>query len=47
METMLQMPKPDWDEESKAELKRHFEGIAKVILKEWEKLKMSERAKLK
>jgi DNA-binding transcriptional regulator GbsR (MarR family) len=47
METTLQMPKPDWDEESKAELKRHFEGIAKVILKEWEKLKMSERAKLK
>jgi hypothetical protein len=41
------MPKPDWDEEMKAELKRHFEGIAKLISKEWEKLQMNKRAKLK
>jgi DNA-binding transcriptional regulator GbsR (MarR family) len=47
IEKTLQMPKPDWDEESKAELKTHFEGIAKVMLKEREKLRMSERAKLK
>lgn len=43
----LQMPKPDWDEKWKAELEMHCEGIAKIILREWEKLKMSERAKLK
>jgi DNA-binding transcriptional regulator GbsR (MarR family) len=47
IETTLQMPKPDWSEESKAELKTHFEGIAKIILREWEKLQMNERAKLK
>jgi len=43
----LQMPKPDWDEEMKAELKRHFEGIAKLILNEYEKLQMSRRARAK
>lgn len=47
MERTLQIPKPDWDEETKVELKKHFEGIAKLILKEWEKLRMNERAKLK
>jgi len=47
METTLQMPNPDWDEESKAELKRHFEGIAKIMLNEYEKIRMSRRAKLK
>jgi len=47
LEYTLQMPKPDWDEEMKAELRRHFEGIAKLISKEWEKLQMSKRAKLK
>lgn|SRR4030043_1660733 len=47
LEYTLQMPKPDWDEEMKAELKRHFEGIAKLISKEWEKLQMNKRAKLK
>jgi DNA-binding transcriptional regulator GbsR (MarR family) len=43
LEKTLQMPKPDWDEEMKAELKRHFEGIAKIILNEYEKLQMSRR----
>lgn len=47
LEKTLQMPKPNWDEEMKAELKRHFEGIAKLISKEWEKLQMNKRAKLK
>jgi DNA-binding transcriptional regulator GbsR (MarR family) len=47
METTLQMPKPDWDEETKAELNKHFEEIAKLILKEYEKIQMSKRAKLK
>jgi DNA-binding transcriptional regulator GbsR (MarR family) len=47
LEKTLQMPKPDWDEEMKAELKRHFEGIAKLILNEYEKSQMSKRAKLK
>jgi DNA-binding transcriptional regulator GbsR (MarR family) len=47
LEKTLQMPKPSWDEEMKAELKRHFEGIAKLILHEYEKLQMSKRAKLK
>jgi DNA-binding transcriptional regulator GbsR (MarR family) len=47
METTLQMPNPDWDEETKAELKRHFEGIAKIMLNEYEKIRMSRRAKLK
>ena len=47
METTLQMPNPDWDEESKAKLKRHFEGIAKIMLNEYEKIRMSRRAKLK
>jgi DNA-binding HxlR family transcriptional regulator len=37
IENTLQMPKPDWDEESKVELKRHYEGIAKVLLRQWEK----------
>lgn len=46
LEKTLQMPKPNWDEEMKAELKRHFEGIAKLILKEWEKLQMNKRKKL-
>jgi DNA-binding transcriptional regulator GbsR (MarR family) len=47
LESTLQMPKPDWDQEMKAELKKHFEGIAKLISKEWEKLQMNKRAKLK
>jgi DNA-binding transcriptional regulator GbsR (MarR family) len=47
LEYTLQMPKPNWDEEMKAELKVHFEGIARLISKEWEKLQMSRRAKLK
>jgi DNA-binding MarR family transcriptional regulator len=47
MDATLRLTKPDWDEESKAEVKRHFEGIAKVMLKQWEKLRMSKRAKLK
>jgi hypothetical protein len=47
MERTLQMPKPDWDEEAKAELRKHFEEIAKLILKEWEKLRMNKRSKLK
>jgi hypothetical protein len=47
MESTLQMPKPDWDEETKAEMKKHFEEIAKLILKQWEKLQMNKRAKLK
>lgn len=47
MDTTLQLTKPDWDEESKAEVKKHFEAIAKVMLKQWEKLQMNERAKSK
>jgi hypothetical protein len=47
MERTLQMPKPDWDEETKAELRKHFEEIAKLTLKEWEKLRMNKRSKLK
>lgn len=47
MERTLEMPKPNWSEESKAELNRHFEEVARIILKEWEKLRMIERAKLK
>lgn len=47
LERTLQMPKPDWDEESKAELKTYFDGIARLILKQWDKLQMNRRAKLK
>jgi DNA-binding transcriptional regulator GbsR (MarR family) len=47
LEHTLQMPKPDWDEEMKTELKIHFEGIAKLISREWEALQMKRRAKLK
>lgn len=42
LQTTLQIPKPEWDEISKAELKRHFEEIARIILNEWEKLRMNE-----
>jgi DNA-binding transcriptional regulator GbsR (MarR family) len=45
MEIALNIPKPDWDKETKAELNRHFEGIAKVIMGEYEKLQMSRRAR--
>lgn len=38
IEKTLQMPKPDWDEKSKVELRLHFEGIARVMLRQWEKL---------
>jgi DNA-binding transcriptional regulator GbsR (MarR family) len=47
IEKTLGMPNSDWDEGLKAELKKHYEGIAKVMLKEWEKRWMSKRAKLK
>jgi DNA-binding transcriptional regulator GbsR (MarR family) len=47
LEYTLQMPKPDWDEEMKAELKVHFEGIAKLISKEWKRAQMKRRAKMK
>ena len=47
MERTLEMPKPNWSEESKAELNRHFEEVARIILKEWERLRMIKRAKLK
>jgi DNA-binding HxlR family transcriptional regulator len=38
IERALQMPKPNWDDESKAELYRHYEGIARILMKQWEKL---------
>ena len=43
LEKTLNMPKPNWNEEIKAELKRHFEGIANLILEEYQKLQMNKR----
>ena len=34
METMLQLPNPHWEQESKAKLSKHLEAIAKIILEE-------------
>ncbi|MCJ7633556.1 winged helix-turn-helix domain-containing protein [Candidatus Bathyarchaeota archaeon] len=38
MAMALQIPKPEWDKETKAEVRKHFEGLAKVIVKEWKKI---------
>jgi len=34
METMLQLPKPHWQRESEAKLRKHLEAIAEIILDE-------------
>lgn len=41
IESALQIPKAEWDEESKAELKKHIEEIAKIISNEWDKLRIA------
>jgi DNA-binding MarR family transcriptional regulator len=47
MDATLHLTNPNWDEESKAEVKRHLEEIAKIGLKEWERIRMNKRTKLK
>lgn len=37
METTLQIPKPYWNEKSKAKLRKHLEAIANIILDEYDK----------
>lgn len=37
METALQIPKPYWNEKSKAKLRKHLEAIANIILDEYDK----------
>jgi DNA-binding transcriptional regulator GbsR (MarR family) len=37
LEHTLKMPNPKWDEELKAELERYYEGIASVVVRQWEK----------
>jgi len=39
IEKTLQMPKPEMDEKTKVELRLHFEGIARIMLRHWEKLR--------
>ena len=36
-----------FDEEAKAGIKRHLEEIAKIALKQWEKMAVGRRAELK
>jgi len=34
METMLQLPNPHWEQQSKTKLRKHLEAIARIILDE-------------
>lgn len=47
IESTLHLTNPKFDEEAKAEIKRHLEGIAKIATKQWERLMVSRRAELK
>jgi DNA-binding transcriptional regulator GbsR (MarR family) len=47
IEYTLHLTNPDFDEEAKAEIKRHLEEIAKIAVKQWNRIMVSRRAKLK
>ena len=47
IEHTLHLTNPKFDEEAKAGIKRHLEEIAKLGVKQWEKIGISRRAELK
>jgi DNA-binding HxlR family transcriptional regulator len=43
LEYTLKMPNPKWDDPLKAELYQHYEGIASVLVRQWEKFNSRDR----